>query len=184
MTSKILLQTIKKIVTVCRKQKVKIAIMGGIAASVFGRPRATYDVDGFILIEEANLKRFLSSLSAAGFSYDKKRPIKKIQGMSFLTLVYSKLKVFVDLFIVTSGFHKDILKRIKKINFDGMVVPLVSAEDLILLKLLSGRERDVEDVREIIMENKRELDFGFLKKWAKKLRVLHFLNDELESLGI
>lgn len=36
--------------------------MGGIATSVFGRSRATYDIDGIISLSEQDLKDFLGSL--------------------------------------------------------------------------------------------------------------------------
>ena len=40
-----------------------------------------------------------------------------------------------------------------------MMVDIISPEDLILLKLQAGRERDTEDVRNIICENFKTLDF-------------------------
>lgn len=182
MTSKILLEVLRKIITVFKKSKTKIVFMGGIATSVFGRPRATYDVDGFILIEKSDLAGLLSRLAKAGFKHDKKQPFKSIRGMSFITLIYSKLKTYVDLFIASSEFHRNILERARSVKVDGLKVPLVSPEDLVLLKLVSGRERDLEDVREILAENKGKIDFPYLKKWAKALEVDLFLKDELESL--
>ena len=61
---------------------------------------------------------------------------------------------------------------------------MIAQEDLILLKLQAGRERDVEDIRNIILENAGSLDFKYLKKWAKELGLEVFLNDELKSLGV
>ncbi len=50
--------------------------------------------------------------------------------------------------------------------------------------LQTGRERDLEDVRNIISENAGSLDFKYLKKWAKELGLEVFLNDELRGLGV
>ncbi|MBI5400017.1 hypothetical protein HZB07_05350 [Candidatus Saganbacteria bacterium] len=46
-----------------------------------------------------------------------------------------------------------------------------------------NREKDLEDVREILQANKGKLNFAYLKSWAKKLEVDLFLKDELASLG-
>lgn len=183
MTSEILIKVIKEILKVCRRLKVGLVFSGGIAFSVVGRPRTTYDVDGVILVEEGNIKKLLQSFEAAGFKYDKKKPINTIRGMPFITLVYSKFKTYVDLFTAVSPFQKEIIKRRKTVKLDGLKVPLVSAEDLILLKLLAGRERDLDDVREVFLENRGKLDLTYLRRWAKVLGVEVFLKDEMESLG-
>lgn len=60
---------------------------------------------------------------------------------------------------------------------------IISPEDLILVKLQSGREKDTEDIREIILEN-ISVSFKYLRSWAKLLKVDTFLRDELESLGL
>ena len=183
MTSEILLDVIKKTVAVCRKLRIKVAFMGGIASSVYGRPRATYDVDGMVMVGEKRMNEFLAALSKAGFKFDKRKPIKSISGMPFLTLIYPKFKTYVDLFLAVSPFQKEILRRKRKIKLGSTQISLVSAEDLILLKFLSGRERDLEDAREILVENKERINVGYLEKWAKRLEIDVYLKDELESLG-
>lgn len=184
MTSKILIEVLKKLIATCRRQKVKLVICGGMAVSVMGRPRTTYDVDAVLLVEERKLAELLQKFSRVGFKYDKREPVKNIRGNPFVTLVYSKFKTYVDLFIARSSFQKQILKRKKTVKLAGIEVPLITAEDLILMKLLSGRERDLEDVREILIENKGRLNFRYLKNWAKKLEIDIFLKDELESLRL
>jgi hypothetical protein len=184
MTSKILLEVLKKTVAVCKKLKLRIAFMGGIAAGVYGQPRTTYDVDALVLVEEKDLQRLLGLFSREGFSYDKKEPVKRIHGLRFITLVYPKLKTYVDLFIAGSNFHRGMLERAHSVRLASFEIPLISPEDLVLLKLLSGRDKDTEDVREILMANKKELDMAYLEKQARELEVDLFLKDEMESLNL
>lgn len=183
MTSEVLMEVVSKIVTTCDELGIDMVISGGIAVSMMGRPRATYDVDGVIMAEEKKLKELLGKLALEGFKYDRKKPLKAIRGMPFVSLVYSKHNTFVDLFVARSPFQKQALKRRKIIKLEGISIPLISAEDLILMKLFSGRSRDLEDVRDILIENKNKIDLKYLRKWAKKLGVSVFLEDELESLG-
>lgn len=179
-----LIEVIEKLQKFCEKHKLKIAFMGGIAVSVYGLPRTTYDVDGVILLGMDKLGAVLPRLKKMGFRYDQRSPVKLIRGKSFVSLLYRKYRVYVDIFLAQSDHEKLILSRAKRIKFNRNKICIVSPEDLILIKLQAGRERDTEDVREIILESAKKLDFAYLKKWAKKLGIGHFLSDELESLGV
>jgi predicted nucleotidyltransferase len=180
----ILLVVLSELLKVCKEHKIKIVLMGGMAVSVYARPRATYDVDGIISIKKERIEDFLRVLGKLGFKYDKKEPIKSIQGLSFITLCYAKYKIYIDLFIAGNKFQENILARARKIRFNKMVLNVISLEDLTLIKLQTGRERDIEDVRDMIIENIDKIDFGYLRKWARALNVHFFLEDELKSLKI
>ena len=183
MTKNLLIEIIEKLQKVCQKNRIKMALAGGIAVGAYAIPRATYDVDGFILVSEDKMDLLLSSLIKQGFIYDKHKPIKIIQGKRFVTLLYSKYKMYIDLFVAEGDFQTGMLKRAKKVKFNKIKINIISPEDLILLKLQAGRERDVEDVRGIISENISRLNFNYLKRWSRKLGVDLFLKEELESLG-
>ena len=184
MTKNVLSIVLEKLAGLSQKAKTKIVIAGGIATSILARPRATFDIDGIISLKQRGLKYFLTLLRNNGFKFDQKQPIKYIQGMPFITFYYPKYKTYVDLFIAQSEFHNEIFKRAKKIKLEELNLYIISAEDLILNKLKAGRAKDIEDVRELILENKNKLNFKYLEKWAKQLNLEIFLKDELESLGI
>jgi len=50
------------------------------------------------------------------------------------------------------GFYENAIKRRIIIDFEGVKLPVVSREDLILIKLLSGREIDMFDVGNILTD--------------------------------
>lgn len=179
-----LFNTILKLKKICGRYDVEIVFMGGLAASFYGRPRATYDIDGIIDIETERINNFLKVLQRYGLEYDKKSPVKFINKLPFITLFTKKYKLYIDLFIAKNKYQTAIIKRAKKIKLDNVFINIITPEDLILLKLQTGRERDTEDVRNILTENYKILDIGYLKKWAVSLGVNIFLNDELESLRV
>jgi len=184
MTKNLLVEIIKKLQQACRKSKVKIAFSGGIAVGFYGLPRATYDVDGFISLAVDDLSAVIKVLEKAGFEIYDDRLIKTIEDRKYISLLFSEYKMYVDLFIAQGEFQEGLIKRARNLKFDAVNIKVVSPEDLILLKLQAGREKDLDDVRGILQENYKVLNLKYLKKWAKKLGVLHFLNDELESLRI
>ena len=184
MTRNILLIVLEKLMKLAHRSKIKIVLMGGIAISLFAKPRATYDIDGMVSSKEENLKDFLSLLKESGFKFDSKQPIKFIKGLPFITFYYPRYKTYVDLFVAQNKFQNEVLKRAKEVKLGKLHLSIISPEDLILLKLQTGREKDLEDIREIILEKRKNLDFVYLKKWAKALGVDVFLKDELRSSGL
>lgn len=184
MTRNIIVTVLNELLKVCKNRKIKVVLMGGVAVSVYARPRATYDIDSVISIKKERIDNFLSILKKVGFRYDKKEPVKSIQGLSFITLCYGKYKTYVDLFIAGNEFQENILTRSKRVRFNKMTLNIISPEDLILIKLQAGREQDIEDARNIISESRKKIDFKYLKKWARALNVRIFLDDELNSLKI
>ena len=217
------LTVIRKLTEICKNAKAKIAFTGGIATNIWGRPRLTYDIDGIIKIDNSKLDVFLKYLRKSGFTCNKENSIKLIHNLPFLTTKYQDM--FIDLFIARTEYQNEIFKRIKLIKYKNIKIPLVSIEDLILLKLISGRTRDdtvaegksvtlndsegsknyillqkmrpflslrvrfltlsttsdIEDIRDIFRFQK-QIDFQYLKKWAKKLNVIIYLEDELQQL--
>ncbi|MBU2575119.1 MAG: nucleotidyltransferase [Elusimicrobia bacterium] len=184
MTRNILFAVLEKLIKVSRQSKTKLVLMGGIAVSVFASPRATYDIDAIISLEDEKLKDFLDLLKKEGFKFNRRQPIRFIQNLPFITFYYPPYKTYVDLFVARNEFQYEILKRARKVNLDKLKLSIISPEDLILVKLHSGREKDIEDVRQIILENKSKLDFDYLRKWSKLLDLKVFLKDEIRSLGI
>ena len=182
MISQSLEKTLSKLIEIFRNQNIPFLLMGGIAASVYSISRATFDIDGLVVIRKEKLSPFLAQARKAGFIYDTKNPLKVIGNFSFLTLYSKSSKIYVDLFLAEGIFHEQIVQRAKKIKLSSRTVHVISPEDLILLKLQTGRERDLEDIRNIISENKEAIDFEYLKKWARYLGVEVYLKDELRSL--
>ena len=179
-----LLNALDKILKVVSREHISVMFMGGIAVSLWGQPRTTYDIDAVIGISGSEADKFLLEASKQNFAYDKKKPVKIIQKSAFITLAYplKTHKIYIDLFLASDEYQKLALSRRKEINLSGRKIPVISAEDLILYKLLAGRTKDIDDVREIFASQKGKLDMKYIRKWADKLGVITFLNDELRSL--
>lgn len=180
-----LLEIITKILKITQKHNVPLMFMGGIAISVWAEPRATYDIDGIIDADITDMNKWLDEFLKEGFSYDKNTPIKLIQNLPFITLVYlleEGYEIYVDLFLAKTTYAKEALKRKEELKIRGVTIPIIAPEDLVLYKLLAGRNRDIEDVRQILLAQKDKLDMKYMKKWASKLGVITFLEDELRSM--
>ena len=68
------------------------------------------------------------------------------------------------------------MKRRKRVKLAGKNIYLPAAEDLILFKLIAGRDKDNEDLKWIIRRQKSILDKKYLKFWSMALDVHKALN--------
>ena len=48
-------------------------------------------------------------------------------------------------------------------DIDGVRVPVASAEDIVVMKVLAGRAKDLDDVRAIAATNREALDQSYIR---------------------
>ena len=86
----------------------------------------------------------------------------------------------VDVFIAESPFQNELLARRHAEDLDEAAINLVSPEDLILLKLIASRPRDIADVYDILFIQVK-LDTDYMRRWATKLGILEKLDEVLSG---
>ena len=79
--------------------------------------------------------------------------------------------VEIDIFLAESRFQASLLARRMRLEVDDVLAWVASPEDLILLKLVAARPRDIGDVMDICLAQ-GQLDEPYLRHWAKELHVL------------
>ena len=83
----------------------------------------------------------------------------------------SNLDVFVDFLFADDDFQKEALSKRQTINIADFTVNIPTPEDLILLKLISGREQDILDAKKVFRMQIDHLDMIYMQRWAEKLQV-------------
>jgi len=162
-----------KIASILRKFDIPYLITGGIAVTVWGRPRATFDIDIVVELKKANILPLLKSLRAfskAGYVNEEaaKQALKEKGEFNFIhpdTGLKVDFWVKKDTIFSEEEFKRKIAKKIKeeKIYF-------ISPEDLILEKLLwykqSFSTRQLEDIESVLRISK--VDLKYIEKWTKR----------------
>lgn len=64
----------------------------------------------------------------------------------------------LDVVLSVSGLEDEFLRRAVSLDVDGLEVRVISAEDLVITKILAGRPKDVEDARLILKRKRSSLD--------------------------
>lgn len=125
--------------------EVAFITVGGVACSLSGFVRTTEDVDILIAGEKDNIKRLLEAL--AGFGQGAARELTAADFTDEEGAIRVVEEFPLDLFIRMGGHHyDDLLPYVRHITLEGVQIPFLGPEGLILLKKDSVREKDRIDV--------------------------------------
>ena len=159
-----------------RLDRAMIAYMvtGSIAANFYTVPRMTRDIDIVVELSERDISRFISLFEKDYYlEPDTIREAVKTKGM--FNLIHNEHVIKID-FVVRKNtpYRRREFFRRKKVSVDDQDLYLVTAEDLILSKLVWAKESRSElqltDVRNLLRSVKG-LNRRYLGRWAKQLGV-------------
>lgn len=161
------------------------AIMGGIAVRAYGIPRPTYDVDFTLAVPRERLGEMFAAITDRGYSVPESYEHGWVDTVGGMPLV--KVRLFLDgrvvdadVFIAETDFQREVIERRVTADVEGRTVNLVSAEDLILFKLIAARPRDLLDIQDVLF-TQGQLDEPYLRRWAGLLGVEPQLDEVLAA---
>jgi len=128
-----------------QQHEVKYVVIGGIAAVLYGVPRATFDLDILIEASRENVRRLLAALLDAGLGTAALTNVDEILSNE-ITIFKDRLRIDVQTSTPGLGFE-DAWKRRETMRYEGQAFYVVSFGDLISAKRAAGRDVDLEDVR-------------------------------------
>ncbi|MGH7630324.1 MAG: hypothetical protein ACREOF_13280 [Gemmatimonadales bacterium] len=73
----------------------------------------------------------------------------------------------VDFIFSTTPYERQAIERAVRVPLAGAAVPFARAEDLLIHKLFAGRPRDLEDALSVARRKGRELDWAYVRRWAR-----------------
>lgn len=149
--------------------RVRWYVFGAQAVVAAGAVRATADID--ITTEDVPAARLIAALARAGFEL---RP-----GIDDLETIIEQLRV-IPLQHARSGFQLDVVRAgpgieeqmleraiVRKIGSSR--IPFIETNDLIVLKVLAGRQKDLEDVRTLLHLDLSEVDVALVRRRLMEL---------------
>jgi len=145
-------------------------VIGGLANAVWGEPRATLDIDVTVAAETADGGDLIAGL-APDFHPLVSDPSRFIEQTRVLPL-RSRTGIRVDLIFGLLPFERDAIARAVSVKVQGVDVSFCTAEDLILLKIISTRDRDRADVEGIVGRLRAQLDREYLEPRIEELAQL------------
>ncbi|MCX6552748.1 MAG: nucleotidyltransferase [Acidobacteria bacterium] len=139
-------------------------VFGAQAVLIWGRPRLTTDVDVTVRLGDIDASALVSALQECGFGLRILATPEFVQQTRVLPLVHSASGLAVDVVLAGPGLEDEFLARAVVVDIDGMPIPVISAEDLIVTKILAGRSKDIDDIRGVLAERGDRVDVGQVRR--------------------
>jgi hypothetical protein len=132
-------------------------VFGAQAALIHGATRVTADIDVTVRLGKVTPARLVTVLKRHGFELRIKEP-SFVRVTRVLPVLHIRTSVPADLVLAGPGLEDAFLERAVVHDLVGVAVPVARAEDLIVMKILAGRDKDLDDVAAILAARGRELD--------------------------
>ena len=147
-------------------------ISGSMASNYYTIPRMTRDIDVVVQLKQENSGRFIGAFGSQ-FWVDAEVVDREILKQGMFNLIHKEYVIKADFILSKStDFQASAFKRRKKIVIENCPVWMISAEDLILAKLLWAKESfselQIKDVRHLL-STVDQLDHLYLGQWVLAL---------------
>jgi hypothetical protein len=138
------------------------ALIGGLAVSTWSRPRATRDIDLLLVMEPAELPRFVAALEKAGIHAQVRK------GGLDDPIPYLVRAAELDIIVAMHKLEVEAVAHSIAVDLDGMKVPVVAPEYLVIIKLKAGGPQDEIDAEELLAA---DVDKGKVRELAARFHV-------------
>jgi len=135
-------------------------LFGAQAAIVHGASRLTADVD--VTVDPAGRSNadLVDSLRREGFSLRVTDVDDFVDRTRVLPLVHEPSGILCDVVLAGPGIEELFFERASLCDVGGVRVPVVAADDLVAMKILAGRPKDLDDVLAVVRTQGGSLDLG------------------------
>jgi hypothetical protein len=144
------------------EQKVRFLVVGGLAVVVIGEPRLTADADAIVFLSTPQAEALIAKAAEAGF--DVREDIERERLATTGTMRFRRGWFQLDLITASLPFEDAAYDRASVHRVFGMSLPFPSPEDMILFKLLAGRDKDILDATGIVRRHRDTIDVAYLEK--------------------
>lgn len=164
-------------------------ITGGVAATAYGEPRTTQDLNVVLNLKISDLLPLVQVLEQAGFYVPGVDDVMAGRSRS-LQIIHQETVMQADLILSgTSEFDALTFERRQLLSIPNRgELYFASPEDVILTKLQwrrsSRSEKQWRDILGILKTQTNRLDRAYLQKWATRLQVRLDLEQALQAAGL
>ena len=151
----------------------RFTLIGGLAAVFLGRPRVTRDIDAVFWIEDDEIVRLMEAGATFGYSPRLPDALEFAMINRVLLMRHDSTQIEADLALGLLPFERQAVEAARPRDFGEFVLPLPTPEDLVIMKAIAARPRDIGDIEGIIA-NTPDLD---------SVRVLVVVGELAAELG-
>jgi len=157
-------------------------LFGAQAAIFYGHARSTADVDLTVELGGHSTEALVGALGAARIVPRVLFDAAFVAATRVLPLVHEPTGLGVDIVLAGPGPDESFLSRARTESFEGVVVKVVDPSDLLVMKILAARPKDIEDVRGLLRVAPKGLDLDDVRAQLRELEGLLDQSDLVAAL--
>lgn len=142
-------------------------IIGGIAASLLGRPRLTADVDAMVLLSVDDVPLFIEAASQEGLVPRMADAEGFARRHRVLLLRHQESGINADISLGALPVEIEAVERSLVYQVGPLAIRLPTPEDLIIFKAIAHRPQDLLDIQAIIA-SQSTLDRERIRRWVQE----------------
>lgn len=148
-------------------------VFGAQAIVAAGVPRLTADIDVTVEVPRGGAEALMAALEGEGLRLrDIGDAASFIAETRVIPVVHVASDLPVDVVLAGPGLEEEMLARARPRQVGTALIPFVDLNDLIALKLLAGRNKDLEDVRALIRASPPDLSLDLARRRIADLGAL------------
>lgn len=146
-------------------------IIGGVAASLLGRPRLTADADALLLLSVNDIPRLLELAGTVGLQPRLANVVEFARRNRVVLLQHVATGIGVDISLGLLPFEVETVERSVEHQVGAVRLRLPTPEDLIILKAVAHRPKDMLDI-EAVVATQEHLDKKRIASWVQQFADL------------
>jgi hypothetical protein len=155
---------------VCKGVGIRWYLFGAQAALVHGAARLTGDVDVTVQLGACAEEKFVSALQDGGFTLRVSNVREFVGETRVVPAVHTDSGVPIDVVLAGPGIEEIFLERARYEEIEpGLSVPVACPEDLVIMKVLAGRPKDLQDAAAICAAQGARLNEGLIRSMLSLL---------------
>ncbi len=154
---------------------IRYMVTGSVISSYYGFPRATHDVDVVISLSGSDAEKIRFELEKDFYISDIDHAIQHKQ---MFNMIHQESQLKVDCWILDerNDFRLHAFQSRTQTTILGILIPIISKEDLVISKLLWYRDSESEiqlrDIEGILLSSGTTFNHNYVEEWCSKLSVL------------
>lgn len=157
-------------------------IIGGIAASLLGTPRYTVDLDAVFLLDVSDIPRLLQQAALQGIEPRISDATGFARKNRVLLLRHVASGTDIDISLGILPFEYEMVERSTAIEIGPTMLRLPTPEDLIILKAVARRPKDLSDIQAIAASHP-SLDKERIRYWLEQFGEALEVRDLWETIS-
>lgn len=155
-------------------------VIGGVAASVLGRPRLTRDIDALAILPETAWAEAMTKAARYGIVPRIDDALAFAGRSRVLLMRHRGSEIDVDIAFGGLLFEQSAIDNGALHDVGGVLVRLPRVEDLLVMKAVARRPKDLEDIRGLL-DAHPEADITEARRWIKEFAAATSMPDMLEE---